>query len=142
MPETKKSWLENLQSDLKNFDMGTSPPLHEVEENDTVVGVASDDLRRLYSLALNLKKTALQMAVELKFQGDTESLGHTQSVARLNEVTQKADAFLAVFWVVLKDEHRLWLKDCVGIRRGWKVVWSKNSGEPPFLQTLRSIFEE
>ncbi|MEK7083606.1 MAG: hypothetical protein AAB932_00030 [Patescibacteria group bacterium] len=47
------------------------------------------------------------------------------------------------FWIAVKDAHGLWDKPCIGIRAGWKIVWSEELSNPelsnPVIALLESI---
>ena len=69
-----KSWLDTLPGELESLDeSGLIQPPQECGEQEMVVGVVEDKTKKLYSLAMSLKKTGMQMAVALQFESDQAS---------------------------------------------------------------------
>lgn len=111
-------------AEMANAHTELSQPLGELREGDNEVGVVDDDSKRLYALAQRYRRKSEEAAVAARYattKGEMEELAE-----RAMMLQSKASTILDVFWISLKDAHDLWEKPCVGIRVGWRVVWSEN----------------
>jgi len=118
-------WLETVKVEMEKVSadeiIGTDD---EVKKDDTVVGVVSEDLQKLFTLAKQYQKIAAEKQVAMKFaEDDKEKEEHE---AQYWSANNKAGLFRDIFWVELRDQFQLWTKDSVAFRKGWKVVWKDN----------------
>ncbi|MBI3956754.1 MAG: hypothetical protein HY340_02085 [Candidatus Kerfeldbacteria bacterium] len=132
------TWLDTLQQELETSDVTSSfEPNGAVQPNEHVVGDITDpDLRRVYSLSMRYSKSALDAKTALAFESQRELQEHYQLLMCQNAA--RAEVLIKLFWVSVKDAFKLWGRDNIGIRRGWKVVWYEESRPqlPPFLRGL------
>ena len=104
--------------------MGSSiEPSNEVEKDEHVVGTADADVQKLYGLAMQWQKTSMETAVAARFiNRRKEAEANLETAAILQK---KSELVLEIFWLSLKETFDLWGKPSIGIREGWKVVWSE-----------------
>lgn len=124
------TWLKLLPLELQEI-QDYAEPKQELSPNDDYVGEMSIDLKKLFTLLRSSQKALAAAIVEAQF-GDVQA-------GKVRELRQKAKAIEDIFWISVKDEHSLWEKERVGVRRGFRVVWSEP--EPlTGLDIIRSIF--
>ena len=120
------TWLKLLPLDIQDVNV-LIEPTDEIKEGETVAGVVSDELKKVWTLCRSLKKRAEILAVELKYikASDPER-------ARLGELMTKGRALELIFWIGVLDELQLWSHpEQHGLRMGWQVVEFKQP-EAPF----------
>lgn len=132
------TWLDIVRMELENLDPKFLPePTTEVGSRDHVVGEADTDLKRLYALAMQWDKAAIESLVAARYINNREDQEHL--VEKAAEIRRKSELLMEIFWVSLKDYFDLWRKPSVGIRKGWKVVWSEPE-VPPIIGILDELF--
>lgn len=132
------SWLKILAMELS----GLGPneiiePETEVDKSDVVVGEASDDLKRIYTLAEKLREAGARYTVDARFSKDNRLRADLQR--KVYELSQKVETLMQIFWITLKDDFNLWDKNSIGVRKGWKVAYSKNDSPTTFLDILKNL---
>ena len=120
-------WLDVLRMELDAL-VGPdfAEPRLEVSTDDHIVGEASDELRRLYNLRERYLKRCTEEEVRSRFARTNDEAREAIDLAK--EYRSRAKMADAIFWAALKDNYSLWQKPTVGIRQGWKVVWSEEGG--------------
>lgn len=135
------NWLDFLPRELELAEVKPGDPFepnHEIGENDHSVGVIEDGiLKKMYILAVRWKKEAAQLAVDASFTMDKEK--QSILVKKAYELRDKGEVLLHIFWVSVKEAFKLWGMESIGIRKGWKVVWTEED-TPPFLNILGQLF--
>jgi len=116
------TWLKLLPLELEGIDE-LIEPIDEVKEGETIVGVVSDDLKKLWTLFRSIRKSADLLSIEVKYrQAGAEENG------KISELLSKARALELIFWIGVFDELQLWgHPDQPGLRIGWQVVEFKQS---------------
>lgn len=111
------TWLALLPLEIRDVN-DLIAPLEQVNEGEKVVGVVSEELRKLYTLWKSLEKKAGLLQVELKYTKATE-----EERAKVSELNSKAKALSMLFWIGVLDELNLWghPEQCA-IRGEWQVV--------------------
>lgn len=111
------TWFTLLSLDLQDVDK-LIEPIDEIKEGETVVGTASDDLKKLWTLCKANRKAAELLTVELKY-----SSSPTPDRAKTEELLAKSKVMEMIFWIGVHDELHLWghAQQC-GLRVGWQVV--------------------
>lgn len=130
------TWLDEIRAELDLETVEAGDPLEpgdEIGPGDHEIGMADPEHMRLYVIARRWQKAGMTAAVEAKFAGSVEEREELQVMAL--QLYEKSDILLTIFWVSIKDSLELWDKPSIGIRKGWKIVWSEND-VPPFLQLL------
>ena len=130
------TWLKLLPLEIKEVnDLGE--PDTEVNIHDHIVGELSNDLRKLYTMWKKTTEVAARTKVDLLFSNSK----HKEELdRRFSELSSKSEALREIFWIGVHDEHDLWSKDSVGVRRGWKVVWSDSSSGPNLRDIIGGMF--
>lgn len=111
-------------------------PNMEVQPEDHEAGEIDPDLRKLYGYATSILKEALQTRVEAKFLSGDEAQSKFIEAA---EKQEKCKALMSIFWISAKDAFGLWNKESIGVRKGWKIVWSDYDPDNPLLSILKGI---
>lgn len=122
------AWLKSIQAELARVTGDDSvEPDYEGCKHDHVVGVANQDLRRLFWLVLQNKKQSQEAAAAVL------SLSGNEREAKLQEASTydfQADVLTSIFWMSCRHEFpELWNKPYFGLRKGWKVVWTEHGPE-------------
>ncbi|KKN40507.1 hypothetical protein LCGC14_0732960 [marine sediment metagenome] len=111
------TWFKLLPLEIQEVE-ALIEPTEEIREGDTVVGVASDELKKLWTLSRAAKKEAELLQVELKY---TQASGEER--AKISELMAKSRAMEMIFWIGAMDELQLWgHADQCAMRVGWQVV--------------------
>ena len=133
------SWLKILPMELANIDAKELvEPGEEVDpRSDVVVGEASDDLKRIYTLTEKLQEAGVRYSVDARFSKDNNL--RSDAGKKVYELHDKLEALMRIFWITLKDDFNLWGKDSVGIRKGWKVTYRKGGAPTTFLDILKNL---
>ena len=133
------SWLKILPMELENIDAKElDEPGEEVDpRSDVVVGEASDDLKRIYTLTEKLQEAGVRYSVDARFSKDNNLRSDAEK--KVYELHDKLEALMRIFWITLKDDFNLWGKDSVGIRKGWKVTYCKGGHPTSFLDILKNL---
>jgi hypothetical protein len=117
------TWLNDLQLELENLDGKPFEPNNEVKKDEHVVGIADPDVRKLYSLAMQWQKSSMETAVAARFINKRNEQEESFETAAI--LQKKSELLMEIFWVSLKEAFNLWDKSSIGVREGWKVVWSE-----------------
>ena len=129
------TWLKLLPLELQGITDIMEPP-GDVGENDNVVGVMSDDLKRLYTLWRMCTKESEQARLNYRYSPNPEDKH------KALEYKSKAEALQHIFWTCVNEEFDLWHRYSTGVRKGWQVCWSEESDDEPHLPDfLRRLME-
>lgn len=134
------TWLDMVKIEIENMDTSKliEPP-QEVDCNrDHVVCDAEEALRKLYSLAMQFEKEATVALINARYSGNVNDI--KDAVENGTRLMKKVETLREIFWISLKDNYDLWDKSSVGIRKGWKVVWSDSDPVPPIIGLLGDLF--
>lgn len=102
-------------------------PDAEFEPDDQIVGDLSEELIRLYTMWRLLEKQAIERMTEAKY-GRLPGEQKREMICKGKELHKKAELLRELFWIEVKDEHHLWDKSSIGVRKGRKVVWFEEEG--------------
>ena len=119
------AWLKSIQAALKKVTGEDSvEPDSEGCSHDHVVGIANQELRKLYFLLLQNKKQSQEAAAAVLLLSGKDREVKLQEAAKFDTQT---DVLRDVFWVSCCHSFpELWGKPNIGIRKGWKVVWCEH----------------
>jgi len=111
------TWLNLLPLEIQGIEE-LLEPIDEVKEGETIVGVISDDLKRLWTLFKSIRKSADLLSIEVKYrQADAEATG------KVSELLSKGRALEMIFWIGVIDEFQIWgHAETPGLRIGWQLV--------------------
>jgi len=126
----KKVWFEEIVEQMKyRKDQGHGlDPKNPIEPNDHYIGEIPDTLKNLFRMAIKYEKDAEETILAAKYSSDEAvAKGHRE---RANEILIRRRFLFDAFWVSVRDLYNLWDKGSIGIRKGWKVVWSDPSSDP------------
>jgi hypothetical protein len=130
------SWLKLLSIELANLKQLVEPNPEVDPIRDHVVGVASEELQRLYTLANQLEEASEYTKLQAKF-GKDDSIKE-EAAKKAYELHKKSEVIREIFWLCLNDEFELWDKPSVGVRKGFVVVYS-DPKPPSFLDFLKGL---
>lgn len=133
------TWLQSIQAALEMVTGEDAvEPNAEACKHDHVVGVADQELRKLFYLFLQNKKKSQEAAAAVLL------LSGKDREAKLQEATKfdsQADVLKDMFWVSCRYAFpELSAKPAIGIRKGWKVVWTEY--EHHGLEVLGALMSE
>ena len=119
------TWLKLLPLEISEVDE-LIEPIDEIKEGETVVGVVSDELKKLWTLCKAGRKSAEIFEVEQRYAPSP-----SQDRAKSTELLSKARAMEMIFWIGAFDELHMWgHPEQYALRMGWKVVEFKMSDSP------------
>ncbi len=124
-----KTWLETVRAELKKVPDDVSiEPESTGCQHDREVGVAPLELKKLYYLWLDYQKRSQEAAAAvLTLSGDARRA----KLAEASYLDSGADALKEVFWVSCRAAFpELKDKQQIGVRKGWKVVWTDHPPMP------------
>ena len=117
-------WQKQIAAEQKkalvaDFDPG-DPPKEGVEN---VVGVLSDKgAKALLWLAIERKKRAIELASSVMFGSSDQK---TAAKDKANVLAHESSVLEGMFWQAVRTEfpEELANKTCIGLCKGWQVVW-------------------
>ena len=120
------TWLKLLPLELTEI-TDLMEPTDEVQPGDTPVGIVSDELKKMYTLYREMKKSADLLVVEVEYRKATE-----EERGKISELVNKSKTLEMLFWVGISDDFHLWSHTGLmpAIRVGWQVVEFKPTGLP------------
>lgn len=104
-----------------------------LEGTDHIIGDMSDTLKKLWTLWKQVQYSAAELGIKLQC-GEQDI-----SQAKICEMEAKSEVLRALFWIAVADEFDVWDKGHLGVRQGYKVVWSDKPPEgmlPPFFRQI------
>lgn len=115
-------WLNFLPIEIQDVET-LIEPTDEIKEGETIIGVVSDGLKKMWTLFRTMKRAADLSAVELKYgPASAEERG------KVSEQITKARAMEFLFWIAVLDEFQLWGRtEQHDLRVGWQVVEFKQT---------------
>lgn len=113
-------------------------PQGEPESGEEEVGTVDMDLRKLYTRAQQTQAETLRFAADDRCARNSQE--RVKAVEKAQETAKKAEIYMELFWIALRDEFKLWGGWSIGIRKGWKAVKSKPDGPPSLPDLLRGMF--
>lgn len=117
------NYLDRIRAEIDSMAVkGVVEPGFEVGPSDHIVGEVSDDLKKV----LRLIRNEYEEALNLSEQAQTTLIEEQSQIllARAAMAQRKSEFLTELFHLSLQEEFGLWGK-LVGIRKGWKVVWSE-----------------
>ncbi len=130
-------WIDGISKQLDNLvEAEFFEPPTELKQGDQVVGIAGEQLRRIYTLMLLLQRRALEADIEAKFSNDKI---REESELKAMRFAENAEVLTRIMWISVKEEFNLWNKPRVGLRTGWKVVWGEED-TPSISDVLGGLF--
>jgi len=112
-------WLKFLTFELASLETLIEPK-QEMLPGDVIVGVASEDLQRLFTLWTSSERGFDELTLKIKY-GEVES---EKEADHIRELAWKKHMLSGIFWTCVKDEFKLWGVQGIGIRKGFNIVTS------------------
>lgn len=112
--------IENVSPEQEKF----AEPNEKLGDCDHVVGIldgAHSDLRKLLFLLMQYHRYISELIPTLELYSGEQ---YEEEVQRVKFLARKHDTLDNIFWISVRSTFPiLEEKDCVSIRKGWKVVW-------------------
>lgn len=131
------TWLDLVTMEAEGSEIDIEPDT-EVEQTDHVVGEVSPELRKLFSISRSMQMEAEQTGLNLRYGREKNQEAAQEKMLMLLD---KSKILMQIFWSELKDVHNLWSQPAIGVRKGWKVVWSDDD-RPHFIRALESFLRD
>lgn len=126
-----KTTLESLLAELKGISgkqVAFAEPEEESGSRDHIVGILDEDLRKLFFLIRQYRRRAYEILCTLEGMPNSEK--RSKDFNECLRFETEANSRREIFWALLRGTFPdLWLKNEIGIRAGWKVVWSNPEPE-------------
>lgn len=139
------TWLDMVKMEMENMDLASCPESASEElDNSTekVCATLTDnpDLKKLHVLKLQWLRKAMELEVQARFS--TSSTERKELMLEIEQLGRKAQLVEQIFYVSLRDTYDLWDKDCLHMRKGWKVVTHDGTshGGPDIRDILGGLF--
>lgn len=134
----ESSWLSMLKMELAmiSTDQILDPETEfESEENETFVGTATLEIRKMWTYFLHLEEKATRLLVDARF---SKKVAERETLLKHSyELKAKAELVHSILFLSLRDMFSIWNPTLgLGIRAGWKVVTFK-SKTSSFLDFLK-----
>ena len=132
------TWLKLLPLELQSIPEREyiNPKAKVDPKKDHIVGDMTEDQKKLYTRWLNLEQVFEQTLLEAKYETDEDK--QKKLLIKVEELHTKAEVVKEIFWISVRDEFELWGKGAIGVRKGFKVVWSEEENEPKTLRDFLS----
>lgn len=133
----KSTFLRVLLEEVEHFDFTLFPPLNAgKKENEKVIGVCPEYLRKFYALAQMYSRDKDRLTVEGKYtKHDAEMQSELHS--QMSELQSKEDLLREILWTALRAELHAFGESCIGIRDDWQVVVYESRGPEKFMEFIR-----
>ena len=136
------TWLDMVKMEVENMDPCAIKDPTSQEMNpacDTLLATIEDmDLQKLYTVALQWKRTAMELAVKLQFETDSEEAVRLRDEA--SQLMRKSEVMQQVVWISIRDAYDLWNKGRVHFCKGWKIVECNADEGPDIGSILGGLF--
>ena len=132
-----RSWLDELQAQLKDVKMDGCEPDEPVGEGEKEMGILPPEDRPLWTLGEQLthKMCALAKSGEHNRRSKDGCAACTE-IARLQNIT---NTLSEMFWTACRTRFNIW-DTSVGIRKGWKVVKMEKDDQPQRRSLISILF--
>ena len=119
-----RAYIKELSEELGSITPEQlAEPDGEFEPDDSAIGEASDEIKRIYTLKQNTAELGIiGYSKELRLQ-ECKKLDELKRLARKVEILDN------LLWVSINKEFNLWGKSSVGIRKGFIIVWRDRKGK-------------
>jgi hypothetical protein len=133
------NWVHKLMEEVEGFDGEMFPPSEPVAKNEKVVGICSDYMRKLYSLARYHHRECKQAALEIEFSSKKEE--HAPFEAKLDQAHDKNEILMQMFWASGQELFGCWgIDGKVGVRKDWQfVIAPKDDDKASLLKFLKGL---
>lgn len=122
------TWIDMIRRELEEMpDANLYEPHNPIEFDDRIAGEANVELRRLFTLSV-------------RFEDLICTSSGSNCILSDAELRQKANTLRAIFWVSIRDEFKLWDKNPISIRRGWKIAWSNRQRDNPDKSRISELY--
>ena len=121
------TWVDMVKMEAENLPAEDMiEPQRELENCEHVVGeLDHQELKKYFTLAMRWNREAADCVKGAAEISDAQAREEELTIAA--ELHKKSQMIFDISWTSLKDEYRLWDKDSIGIRRGWRVIYK----DPP-----------
>ena len=133
------SWFRMLPMEMDMLDISEviEPESGNPEDNETPVGIADSDIKKLYTLMIRTEEKATRTLVDARYERSKDK----KEQLRIQAIAQKgkADVLREILFSVVRDTFSIWDQN-IGIRGEWIVVTYKEKNKKgDFRDFLRGI---
>lgn len=125
MSLTSCTWIGLLEMQVRELqESELVEPRGAVNPSDEVIGVMTEEHKRLYTLWFNMQQRSAEASVRATFarnQVEAEEAAHEMQKCAL-----KADTLRNLLIISVCDYFEAWGKPSIGITGGFKVISSQN----------------
>ena len=135
---TKKqdaSWLGMLRMELSLIDEYIDPEMDYDEKDETFVGKASEEVKRLWTYYSRTEEKATRTLIDAKYckKGSEKD----ELVKHAFEMKLKAEMARSILFLSLRDQFGIWNPTVgIGLRSGFQITTFKDTSNP-LLDMLR-----
>lgn len=128
--EREVHWYETINEQVEKLDpKNIIEPKTPIQPGDHVLSeiVEDESLKKLYTLfkEYSLLLDKLTKAIAMLEEPSEEALSIVE------EFAYRANILQDLFFEAICAKHKLWNKDEVHVRKGWKIAWRDDSGIIP-----------
>lgn len=128
------SWLGMLRMELSLIDEFIEPDT-ESEDNEAILGVASDEVKRLWTYYSKTEEIATRTLIDAKYCKKHDE--KDDLMKRAFEMKLKAEMARSILFLSLRDQFGIWNPTVgIGIRAGFQITTFKDTSNP-LLDLLR-----
>jgi hypothetical protein len=139
MPAACK-WIEQLYSGLETADTAKHSPDIPVGKNETVIGEASEGLRRLFAFAQAKHDEAIKLITDTALSPREVRVAAQRDASFIH---QEFSLLLKMFWRSLATEFPATRGKHYSIRKDWKiVVWEDDPRNAGLEAALGDLFSD
>lgn len=101
----------------------------ESEKDETFLGEATMEIRKLWTYFSTLEEKATRTLIEAKYCRNVDK--RENFLKKASEMKAKAEMARSILFLTIRDQHEIWNPHLgVGIRSGWRVVSFKSASNP------------
>ena len=132
------TWIKMLPIELDEVTEYLDPHT-PIGPGEKIIGTATEDLKKLYTLWMSKEKTIEENKIRAKFSKTQDE--REEAIMLILKDMEVAECLMRLFWIAIKDEFDLWKTDSMtGIRTGYIVVTSNPRGTSKDLKDLWDLF--
>ncbi len=121
------SWFLSIAAEmecLSTEDILENAPEHPVEKQDRVVGIASEGLRRGFTLMQKRRKRMNDFVETFTYCDGGEQCRCNEKNLEFIQLKNEIKVLGDIFWNFVREEFpQIAEKSTIGIRANWQIVW-------------------
>lgn len=135
-----ESMVKIIVEEIDGMDPELFHPRNPPQDGDVEMGEATQYMRKIYCLAQMVSRELDHLGIEHKYSSSDEESPCSETHSKMGELSAKKDALMELFWCCARYEFKNSAPgDAVGVRKGWKIVRSKDAEGGGFQTFLRKL---